>query len=171
MHLLPPYMVQGQQANGGMFVHYKNRAVPGKLLSYSGRFSTSEKPQNKFNFMNASEKIDFERSLFSDFKDQMVVRGGSHFKCSGKRNITEQEGESQIAELGQTNTNWMDEVMQQAFSQSHVLSLSGGNDKTQYYSSLNYSKANGVLKTNNYDNAGLNIKLSNYSAQKFTGKI
>jgi hypothetical protein len=49
----------------------------------------------------------------------------------------------------------MDELMQNATSQSHVISLSGGNEKTQYYSSLNYQRANGVLKTNSYENAGL----------------
>jgi hypothetical protein len=52
--------------------------------------------------------------------------------------------------------------MQNAFTQQYVLSLSGGNDKTQYYTSLNYSKANGTLKSNSYENAGMNMKISNY---------
>ncbi len=79
-----------------------------------------------------------------------------------KGNITEQEGEDQIAALRKVNTNWMDVIMRNAASHSHVISLSGGNDKTQYYASLNYIRSTGVLKTNNYENAGLNIKLSNY---------
>ncbi|MBO9573339.1 MAG: hypothetical protein J7497_14195, partial [Chitinophagaceae bacterium] len=97
-----------------------------------------------------------------DFKDPYGGRVVRILNAVEKGNITAQEGENQIAELAQTNTDWMDEIMQNAASQSHVLSLSGGNDKTQYYSSLNYSKASGVLKTNSYENAGLNIKLSNY---------
>lgn len=155
--------IYGSRAANGVIVITTKQGRAGKnYLGYSGRFSISEKPTNKFNFMNTSEKIDFERSLFSDFKDPYGGRVVRILNAVEKGNITEQEGQNQIAQLEQTNTNWMDEVMQQAASQSHVLSLSGGNDKTQYYSSLNYSKANGVLKTNNYENAGLNIKLSNY---------
>lgn len=155
--------IYGSRAANGVIVVTTKQGRSGKnYLSYSGRYSVSEKPANKFNFMNTAEKIDFERSVFSDFKDPYGGRVVRILNAVEKGNITEQEAENQIDQLRQVNTNWMDVIMRNAASQSHVLSLSGGNDKTQYYSSLNYSKASGVLKTNNYENAGLNIKVSNY---------
>jgi TonB-linked SusC/RagA family outer membrane protein len=149
-------------ANGVIVVTTKQGRVGKSYLSYSGRYSVTEKPDNKFHFMNTSEKIDFEKTLFSDFHDPYGGRVVQIMNSIDKGNITQAEGDNQVAQLEQTNTNWMDQIMQNAPSHSHVLSLSGGNDKTQYYSSLNYSRADGVLKSNNYQNAGLNIKISNY---------
>ena len=149
-------------ANGVIVITTKQGRVGKSYLSYSGRYSITEKPANKFNFMNTSEKIAFEKTLFSDFHNPWGGRAVQILNDVDKGNITQSQGDDQLTALEQTNTNWMDQIMQNAPSHSHVLSLSGGNDKTQYYTSLNYSRADGVLKSNNYQNAGLNIKISNY---------
>jgi TonB-dependent starch-binding outer membrane protein SusC len=155
--------IYGARAANGVIVITTKQGKAGKnYLSYSGRFSVSEKPKNKFSFMDTEEKIAFERSLFSDFKDGYGGRVVKILNAVEKGTITAGEGENRINQLSGTNTDWMDELMQNATSQSHVISLSGGNEKTQYYSSLNYQRANGVLKTNSYENAGFNMKLSNY---------
>jgi TonB-linked SusC/RagA family outer membrane protein len=155
--------IYGARAANGVIVVTTKQGKAGKnYLSYSGRFSVSEKPKNKFSFMDTEEKIAFERSLFSDFKDSYGGRVVKILNSVEKGTITAGEGENRINQLTGTNTDWMNELMQNATSQSHVISLSGGNEKTQYYSSLNYQRANGVLKTNSYENAGFNMKLSNY---------
>ncbi|MCD8264530.1 MAG: SusC/RagA family TonB-linked outer membrane protein [Tannerellaceae bacterium] len=43
-------------------------------------------------------------------------------------------------------TDWQDEIFRNAFVQSHNLSLSGGNEKTSYYTSFNYLSQDGVVK-------------------------
>jgi TonB-linked SusC/RagA family outer membrane protein len=155
--------IYGARAANGVVVITTKQGKAGKnYLSYSSRFSVSEKPKNQFSFMNTEEKIAFERSLFSEFKDSYGGRVVKILNSVEKGTITAGEAENRINDLSGTNTNWMDELMQNATSQSHVLSLSGGNEKTQYYASLNYMRANGVLKTNKYENAGFNMKLSNY---------
>ena len=155
--------IYGARAANGVVVITTKQGKAGKnYLSYSSRFSVSEKPKNQFSFMNTEEKIAFERSLFSEFKDPYGGRVVKMLNSVEKGTITAGEAENRISDLSGTNTNWMDELMQNATSQSHVLSLSGGNEKTQYYASLNYMRANGVLKTNKYENAGFNMKLSNY---------
>lgn len=43
------------------------------------------------------------------------------------------------------NTNWMKEVSRQpSFSQKHTLQFSGGNGKTNYFTSVDYRNANGI---------------------------
>jgi TonB-linked SusC/RagA family outer membrane protein len=155
--------IYGSRSANGVIVITTKQGRSGKnYLGFSSRFSLSEKPKNKFAFMNTDEKIAFERSIFSDFKDSYGGRVVSILNSVEKGTITEGEGENSINELSKTNTDWMDVIMQNAFTQQYVLSLSGGNDKTQYYTSLNYSKANGTLKSNSYENAGMNMKISNY---------
>lgn len=48
-----------------------------------------------------------------------------------------------------TNTNWLDEALiSNAFVQNHTLSLQGGNAKTTYYFSLNYTNQQGTVFSN-----------------------
>ena len=65
-----------------------------------------------------------------------------------------------IADLGDANTNWVDEVTQAASGQQHNVSMAGGHKKSAYYVSLNYMYNNGVLKTSKNTNSGIAVNLS-----------
>ncbi|MDQ4139447.1 MAG: SusC/RagA family TonB-linked outer membrane protein, partial [Bacteroidota bacterium] len=53
--------------------------------------------------------------------------------------------EADIARIG-AGTNWQDQVYQTAPLQNHNLSVSGGDDKTTFFTSLNYFDQEGVVK-------------------------
>ena len=57
------------------------------------------------------------------------------------------------------STDWFKETTQNALSQVHNLSMSGGSDKTTYRASLNYRDAEGVMRTsgNNQINGRINL--------------
>ncbi len=44
------------------------------------------------------------------------------------------------------NTDWFKELYRNSFSQSHNLSLSGGNETTRYYFSFSYTNNKGAEK-------------------------
>ncbi|MCD8540867.1 MAG: carboxypeptidase-like regulatory domain-containing protein, partial [Leadbetterella sp.] len=44
------------------------------------------------------------------------------------------------------STNWFDEVSRTGVSFNHNLSVSGGNERTNYYSSINYLQKEGIIK-------------------------
>ncbi|NJK94088.1 MAG: SusC/RagA family TonB-linked outer membrane protein [Bacteroidales bacterium] len=44
------------------------------------------------------------------------------------------------------NTDWFEEITRQALSHVHNLSISGGNEKTNYYASVNYRNLQGMVK-------------------------
>lgn len=50
-----------------------------------------------------------------------------------------------IAKIG-AGVNWQDQVLQRAMLNSHNLSVSGGDDKTTFFSSINYYDQDGVVK-------------------------
>ncbi|NEU09257.1 TonB-dependent receptor [Flavihumibacter sp. R14] len=58
------------------------------------------------------------------------------------------------------NTNWFDEVYQQAFSQNHNVSISGANDKTSYYVSGGLSDQEGFLKANTFSRKSGRVNLN-----------
>lgn len=53
------------------------------------------------------------------------------------------------AEYG-TGTNWYDQILRNAFTTNHQLSVSGGTDKYSYNYSFGYLDQDGIVKTNNY---------------------
>ena len=56
-------------------------------------------------------------------------------------------------------TNWYDVAYQTGVSQNHTLNVSGANDATSYFVSVNYSKQNGILKTNTFDRKTARVNL------------
>src|SRR5690606_16978512 len=61
--------------------------------------------------------------------------------------------------LGDANTDWQDEIYQNAFGQDHNLSVSGTLKKMPYRVSLGYNNTDGVLKTYNFERTTLGISL------------
>ena len=64
---------------------------------------------------------------------------------------------------GYVDTRWMDEVTKVAFQQNHSLSVSGGNQQTQYYLSARYNQDKGI-----YNNPGLGYKAFNFQGNVTT---
>jgi iron complex outermembrane receptor protein len=58
------------------------------------------------------------------------------------------------------STNWQDEIFRSAFSQDHNVSLSGGNENTQYRASIGYNTQQGVViaSQQNIGTVRMNIK-------------
>lgn len=61
------------------------------------------------------------------------------------------------------NTNWQDEIYRTAINQDHNLSLSGGNAKTVYRTSLGYGKMQGVMLASDMEQANVLTSI-NHSA-------
>jgi TonB-linked SusC/RagA family outer membrane protein len=58
-----------------------------------------------------------------------------------------------------SNTDWMDAITRQSYTQEHNLSINGGSDKNTYYFSLGYMEDQGILKSNDYSR--LSIRMNN----------
>ena len=59
-----------------------------------------------------------------------------------------------------TNTDWQDVVfLDPAISKVHNLSIDGGNDRTTYFLSLNYTDQEGLIKTNFVERYGIRANL------------
>lgn len=58
-----------------------------------------------------------------------------------------------------TDRSWQDEFIGSGIITNHSISVRGGNDKTKYATSLNYSNDEGVLLLDNYEKFGARAKL------------
>lgn len=161
--------IYGARAANGVIVIKTKRGFEGKAtFNYNGSFGMVEAPRIDLDFMNSSEKIDFEISLMKDFS--RAWEGGMVSKIYDyymQGRYTEAQYNEELDKMRAINTDWFDVIFRKSFSHSHFLSMRGGTDKTNYYASLNYSGQSGILKSNSYDNLGANLEIRHKPMKNF----
>jgi TonB-linked SusC/RagA family outer membrane protein len=154
--------IYGSRAANGVIIITTKRGRAGKsYLNIRSSASIIEAPDNNVEMMNTKQKIAYETSLYNDFSHMNLE--GRIFQLLKKRDlgiISVEEAEAEIGALSKINTNWYDKMFKTAYSQNHSISLQGGDEKTQFYGSLNYQNEVGIVSNNEYSNYGGTLKLT-----------
>lgn len=127
-------------ANGVIVVTTKRGANAKSRINYDFQYGIGSLPENKLKLMNSAEKIDYELNYDHPY-------GLNFFGW------TQEEADS----LAKVNANWEEVMFRKAKTQQHVLSLTGGNDKTRFFIS-------GSL----FDQEGLVIATA---LKRYTGRV
>ena len=154
--------IYGSRAANGVIVIKTKRGRVGKsYINVQSSFAISEAPKNRLEMMNSEEKIAFERSLYEDFPNA-TLRGRASLLYKGidEGTISRAEAMAELENMRQINTDWFDEIFRVALNHKHVVTLSGGSETTQFYSSINYSNEQGVIPNNDYKHFGATLKLT-----------
>lgn len=131
--------IYGSRGSNGVIVNTSKKGKAGRLkINYDGQVGASKLPENQLRVMSTQEKLDFETKM-----------AGNPWGWT----------DAQVADFRKINTNWYDYVFRKGNTQSHQLSLSGGNEKTTFYSSLGYYNEEGITIATGIKkyNARLNI--------------
>ena len=167
--------IYGSRAANGVIVVTTRKGTKGKMkVGYSNNFSLSFRPQRSLNLMNASEKLDWEQTLWDEFSaakfaaaqtDPTVIypvvgivgqiRSGS----GAFAGLSQAQQDAEIDKLRGVDTNWYKLLLRNAFQMNHHLSLSGGADRVTYYLSAGVNDDNGMLIRNNYQRYSLNANI------------
>lgn len=158
-------------ANGVIVITTKNGKAGKTQINFSTRLTWSPKQNiDRLNLLNASEKVDLELRLMKNNFSMNDQRGEVYrilnrydeideFKANGW-NALSKDAQNEINALRAINTDWNNILLQNAFSQEYNLSLSGGNEKATYYTSLGYSKDQGNIPSVLSDRMNLVMKAS-----------
>ena len=163
-------------ANGVIVITTKNGKAGKTKINFSTRLTWSPQQSiDRLNLLNASEKVDLELQLMkSDYA--MNAEKGEIYRILNRYNAIDafkkdgwsalsKEAQNEINALRLINTDWNDILLQDAFSQEYNLSLSGGNEKATYYTSLGYSKEQGNIPNVSSDRLNLVMK-ANYKVNR-----
>ncbi|OIQ37935.1 MAG: hypothetical protein BM563_07170 [Bacteroidetes bacterium MedPE-SWsnd-G1] len=123
---------------------YGSRASNGVVIITTKKGRSGDLEANYSGNVSVHENIEFVDALSTaDFIDYVNANGTP----------------SDIALLGNTTTNWQDEIFQTAMGTDHALSLSGGSDRVDVRGSIGYTKLEGTLKSSEMERAtyALNI--------------
>ena len=145
--------VYGAKASNGVIViTTKKGGKDGRVsVNYSHNSSLRLRPRySDFKLMNSQERIEFSQEAFAaGFKygstpiaDRSTYEGLMVMYLAHE--ISESEFTEEAKKLETTNTDWLDLLTRNAYSQSHNLSLGGGTNKISYNVSLAYSDERGI---------------------------
>jgi len=124
-------------ANGVILITTKKGRSGRSNLTYNATFGSAQ-PYQKFNLLNADEFITIANEKLTNANQVAAA-----FKNSEN-----------------TNTDWQDIALRgNARTQNHSFSLDGGNEKTTFYFSMNYSDQQGLVKTNQAKRYGVRINI------------
>ncbi len=165
-------------ANGVIVVTTKSGKAGKPEINFSTRLTYSPKPDiDRLNLLNSSEKVDLELSLLNtDFTYRenkgAVARilnnaGMMDLYKSGGWNALPADVRNSIDALRGINTDWNDILFRDTFNQEYNLSISGGNEKATYYTSLGYQDEKGNTPGVDMNRLNLTLKTSYRLSRKF----
>ncbi len=121
-------------ANGVIVVTTRRGKNARTVLNYDFQYGISSLPENKLRLLNSAEKLDYEINY--DRPDGMNPFGWS---------------DEEVDSLSKIDAGWEDAVFRTAKTQQHILSATGGNDKTRFFISGSYFSQDGLLRTTDLD--------------------
>jgi TonB-dependent starch-binding outer membrane protein SusC len=131
--------IYGSRASNGVILITTKKGMAGQgkngspiALEYNGNFSYYTMPKT------------------------IEVLGASEFRSL----VTEKYDSDKAALMGDANTDWQKEVLQNAFTMDHNLNASGAYKTMPYRVSLGYSDQDGILKTDNMKRTSLGLSIS-----------
>ena len=158
-------------ANGVIVITTKKGKVGKPVINFSSKFTYMPTlSTNRLNMLNSQEKVDLELELlrsnfaYGDNKGGVskIISGyglTDAYKKGGWGTLTP-EAQTDISRLRNTETDWGDILFRDAFNQEYSLSLSGGNERVTYYTSIGYYQENGNVKGVGLDRLNIVAKTS-----------
>lgn len=148
--------IYGVRAANGVIVVTTKKGKAGPMqVSYNNSFSFQQRPSyNNLHLMNSRQRVTLSRELLEDgilfnsaangFKESLSYEGLLQDLFAHK--LTNAEFKTAVNNLETRNTDWFKVLFRNAFNMTHAINMSGGNGKTTYYASLNYTDSKGAAQ-------------------------
>ena len=151
----------GTKAANGVIEITSVRGTNGEtLVTYNFNGGVTMRGRRVVPMMDSAEKLELERLLKNPEAPGYLYSEDYYRRYYPNDPNLDQmiaEGQAVLDKLRQTNPDWFKTLLRNDFYQRHNLSVRGGNSKTSYYASANYSYQGGQIPGND--------------VSRFTGRI
>lgn len=164
----------GSRGSNGVIVITTKKGRRGKVsVQYNAQYGFSNLSRPNFIMMNTEERLRFEEEVGVSFnrnlgpgwtyspKNPAYAAGTAAFR---------QRADFILDSLRGVDVDWRDQFFQKGKFQEQQVSISGGNEGLQFYTSLNYYNQEGVAKRTGLQRYTLRSNLD-FKANKLTGSV
>ena len=164
----------GSRGSNGVIVITTKKGKRGKLnIGYSSQYGFSALTSTRFEMMDAQERLKFEEEVGSE-TGRDIGPGWTYSPLNpsyATHNADWQQRAGNILHsLKQMNTDWRDLFFQHGSFMEQQVSLSGGNEHVQAYTSMGLWKEQGLVKETGLDRYTLRSNV-NMNYGKFTAAV
>jgi TonB-dependent starch-binding outer membrane protein SusC len=158
-------------ANGVIMITTKKGKTDGKLhVSYDG-YTGVQSAWRKLSLLNTPQYLQYGTALLQNAEnDKAASENRPPVDARPKRfvtmNVPVYQGATQTYD--QTNTDWQSEVFRNATIHQHSVQLSGGNEKSRFYSSIGYFSQDGIMIGTAYKRGNFRINSDHTLSKRFT---
>ncbi|WP_321425975.1 TonB-dependent receptor [uncultured Bacteroides sp.] len=143
---------------------YGSRAAAGVLLITTKRGKAGKVKTTYEGWVGITNAVRLPKLLNSqqyvDIKNEAVLNSKILSGNANNDNVSSKLFfPSYNADGSLVDTNWYDYIYRTAVSHNHVVTLSGGTEKTNYYFSANYSNQEGFLVDNDFQRKGIRFNI------------
>lgn len=130
--------IYGSRASAGVVLITTKKGRSGKARVNYESWAGWTSPYNLVEVLNAQE--------YTDLKNEALVNAGTPPNGTTRGFYTMTDANGRLVD-----TDWYDEVYRTGFSHNHTVSISGANDRTNYYFSVGFTDQEGMFKNNNFN--------------------
>jgi len=164
--------IYGVRATNGVIVINRKKGKSGPpIISYSTSVNIGEKvTYDRLNMMNSKERVAVSKEIWDRGLTASVTNNNIGY--AGELNdylfgrSTYDQFNANVSKLETVNVNWFNLLFRVPISTNHSISLSGGNENTQYYSSFGYSLVNGTAIGNDSKSYTANMRVTSRLTDK-----
>lgn len=154
----------GSSGAAGVIVITTKRGRPGQTrIMYRPQLGISQPGIQPFNMMTSTEILQFQENL-GKFIPGIGLPGWRYSPvnpANASLSQAQKDANAQILDsISNINTDWQDIFQRQGTFQSHDFSISGGTDKTQFFTSLGYYNEDGIGERSNLERYTVRLNLT-----------
>ena len=156
--------IYGARASNGVVLLTTKRGKSGKTNFNISYFTGTSEATNRRQFLNTAQYVE----LFKEARANAgfsVAGGETRFTRYG---VGEKTRWSDPTSPNYTNTDWQDQVLRTGSINQFDANISGGTDKTKFYTSGSYSKQDGILVKNSFERISSRVNLDHKASDKLT---
>jgi TonB-linked SusC/RagA family outer membrane protein len=154
--------IYGSRAtNGVVMITTKKGRRDGKIHVNLDSYVGTQSPWKKIDLLNTEQYLQYERALNGNAGIGLPPRLES-------ANFNQPIWDGATQTFAQTNTDWQDAYFQNGFMTQHNLSVSGGNDKSRFYTSAGYFDQDAIVTALNYKRGNFRLNSDHNISKVFT---
>lgn len=154
--------IYGSRAtNGVIIISTKKGRRDGNLKVFLDSYVGTQSPWKKIDLLNTEQYLKYERALNGAAGIALPPR-------LEPANFNQPLYEGTTQTFAQTNTDWQDAYFKSGIITQHNLAVSGGGDKSRFYSSAGYFKQDGIAQGVNYERGNFRINSDHNISKLFT---
>jgi TonB-linked SusC/RagA family outer membrane protein len=152
--------IYGSRGTNGVVLITTKRGKAGATRFNLGVQAGYSEPTHKREFLNSQEYVSLLTESLNNRGGTFAVPANIASRLSGYA--------GGVADPLTYDTNWQDQVLHRAGFQQYDLNASGGNEKTRFYFSGQYSNQKGIIVSNQYERIASRFNLDHQATERLS---